>query len=223
MKYLILALLLSGCSSEVTKPSIKSIYLNDVSCGILVDLPVDSNKKTILVIGDSISMGYGSPDSVGYHPMLQTLLPQYNVIHNPCNAGYSGHALLNMDSYLAIADQFEAIIFNVGIWDIDSNQVTPWEYSGNLTEITKKIKAKTKNAVFLTTTYYPYNAAKQEQMRKYANEIMLSLDVNVYDLGALSRNNLNLLNHPDLIHYTNEGYTIFASNIVNFLQTKVGL
>jgi hypothetical protein len=75
------------------------------------EAPVTTDSTaTILVIGDSIS--------IGYLPTVKADMPTYEFIHNPCNAMNTVHTKGHLDAWLALRPTFKAITFNNGLWDI---------------------------------------------------------------------------------------------------------
>ena len=67
-------------------------------------------KRKILIIGDSIS--------IGYFPFVQTALAdQAEVVHNKGNAQHTGTGLKNINVWLG-EEKWDVIQFNWGLWDL---------------------------------------------------------------------------------------------------------
>ena len=124
-----------------------------------------TEKPKILIIGDSIS--------IGYTPFVKEgLSSKFDVFHNPGNAQHTGTGLENISKWIGNQD-YDIIQFNWGLWDLCyrhpeskhqgnrdkvNGKVTYSieEYKANLDTIIKILKTKTKaKLVFVTTTYVP--------------------------------------------------------------------
>jgi len=64
----------------------------------------------VLIIGDSISIGYTPP-------LTEMLRGKAEVVHNPGNATHSAYGLKNLDAWLGDA-KWDVIQFNHGLHDL---------------------------------------------------------------------------------------------------------
>ena len=194
-------------------------------------------KPKILIIGDSIS--------IGYTPFVKKALSsKYDVFHNPGNAQHTGTGLENISKWIGNND-WDIIQFNWGLWDLcyrnpdSKNQgnrdkingkitFSIEEYKSNLDSIIKILKTKTKaKLVFVTTTYVPENEEgrfKKDALRynKAAKEVMKKNDIPINDIYAKSiaiHKKFGL--GSDDVHYTSEGYEELSKLIVSFIENKV--
>ena len=167
--------------------------------------------KKILVIGDSIS--------VGYTFALKGYLPQYSIYHNYCNAAHTRNGLEKIGRWLAVQSHWDMVVFNFGIWDANLYyKISVAEYAANLKAIAKKIKGKADHVVFFTTTDIPLNSPSPLYHAEYsyndaAMKVMRELGIKVYDLHSVSETIQNLHLNPDKqndVHYLPEGYQVLA-------------
>ena len=116
----------------------------------------------VLIIGDSISIGYTRP--------LATILKgKAEVVHNPGNAQHSGNGIAKLDSWLG-ETQWDVIHFNHGLHDLkyvddkgrNSNtkenahiQVPLDAYRKNMEAIVVRPKKTGATLIFATTTPFP--------------------------------------------------------------------
>lgn len=196
-----------------------------------------AKKPNILIIGDSIS--------IGYTPFVtEALTEQAIVIHNEGNAQHTGTGLKKIEEWLGDTD-WDIVQFNWGLWDLayrhdDANtqgkrdkingKVTfsVEQYAENLEALVKILKQKTDaKLIFVTTSYVPdgevgryvedalkYNAAALKIMKKHnilVNDIYLkSKEIHAKHGTA-----------PDNVHYTKEGSKELAKHIVVLLKEQM--
>ncbi len=107
--------------------------------------------QKILLIGDSISVGYAPH-------VRETLVGKLQVVHNEGNADDSRNILANLDAYLAANKDAGVIHLNCGLHDIkrldgqNSQQVPLDEYGRNIRQIIKKLIDQGKQVIWALTT-----------------------------------------------------------------------
>src|SRR3546814_515097 len=79
-------------------------------CAMACLLAFTAPSKKVLIIGDSISIGY-------FPHVKESLEGVAEVVHNPGNAQHTGNGLRRLDSWLGKA-QYDVITFNWGLWDL---------------------------------------------------------------------------------------------------------
>lgn len=182
------------------------------------DMPSDSVEPDVLLIGDSISLGYST--------VVALALPQYEVNHNPCNARSSVSGLFYVDDWLNSRSTFEAIVFNFGIHDMyHVNGISNELYRENIKAIAAKIKNKTDRPLFLTTTRVPgkvpgLSPGREIELNQIALEVMLEAGVEVLDLYAVSENIENYyINSEEKndVHFTDQGFQILGQAVADKL------
>ncbi|GAA0879991.1 hypothetical protein GCM10009119_29610 [Algoriphagus jejuensis] len=131
-------------------------------------------KVKILIIGDSISIGY-TPF------VIANLEDVAYVSHNPGNAQHTGTGLEHIEAWIGDND-WDIIQFNWGLWDLcyrhpDSKEQGNRDkingaitfdvesYGRNLDSIVKLIRARSNaELIFVTTTYVPDEEAGSFRM-----------------------------------------------------------
>lgn len=185
------------------------MFLSLPACG-------HSSEKHMLIIGDSIS--------IGYTPTLTERLTQYKVKRIPVNGSHTRVGVANIDEWLSDHPGWECISFNFGLHDLSHNRLVPIdEYESNLRIISERIKQATPHPVFILTTTSPANETiyKDSDVIAYnevAIRIMTELGIPMIDAYGASLEIPQLHLHPDLmddVHYTAEGYRYLGEFIVN--------
>lgn len=182
------------------------------SCG---DKPVSPN---LLVIGDSISMGYT--------PYVADGLSSLMSVHHPDdNCRYSAYTLLHIDEW--VKEQKPTVItWNNGIWDCaTSTASTEDEYESNLRAIAEKLMLTGAKIYFVTTTdinedtaargYIPGCEIKRNEIAK---RVMAELQISVIDLNATALTIQELHGSSDDVHFTSQGYKILGEEIVTKIK-----
>ena len=183
--------------------------------------------KQVLIIGDSIS--------IGYTPFIEkALAPGAVVTHNPGNGGSTVRGIENIEKWIDNRE-WDVIVFNFGLHDLvhkDQNNkydingnvaVSLEEYGKNLEIIVSKLKETTARLIFVTTTMVPENAAGRlpEDPAKYnkeAMEVMLKNNIEVVDLYQASLSIHPNNSNPGNVHYTPAGYELLATSITGAIK-----
>jgi len=175
----------------------------------------------VLLIGDSISMGYTLP-------VRELLKGKANVHRIPTNGGPTLRGLESLKRWLGDG-KWDVIHFNWGLHDLRLDdagkyQVPLDEYAKNLKELVKQLKATGAKLVWCSTTPVPekctpprknadviaYNAAA----KKIMDENGIALD----DLYAFALPKIKELQLPDNVHFSPEGSAELAKAVVASLQ-----
>ena len=193
-------------------------------------------KANILIIGDSIS--------IGYTPFVQKALNNKgSVFHNDGNDKYTGNGLEKLDQWLGDT-QWDIIQFNWGLWDLcyrnpeskESGQRDKMigtlttdlnSYRNNLESLVIRLEKTGAKLIFVTTTMVPKNEAGRfsDDVDKYnavALDVMQKHRVQVNDLNCLSRTV-----HPkyglgdDNVHYSEKGYSLLSKQIIRYLKENL--
>jgi lysophospholipase L1-like esterase len=149
----------------------------------------------VLLIGDSISMGYTLL-------VRQKLEGRANVHHPPENCGPTERGLARLDQWLGTG-HWDVIHFNFGLHDLkyldekgryvppaQGKQVAPPEvYRRQLRELTLRLKKTGAKLIFATTTPVPPGtlgrvAGDERTYNDEARAVMKELDVPIDDLGG---------------------------------------
>jgi len=197
---------------------------------------MSDHKPRILIIGDSIS--------IGYFPFVkQALNTEADVYHNKGNAQFSANGLQKIKSWLGDG-HWDIIQFNWGLWDIAyrnpavNNQghrdkvngkltATPEQYQQNLEALVAILKKTGAKLIFVTTTVVPDNEAGRfvNDVEKYniiAKKVMKKNGIQVNDLYPLSVSTHRQFGlGDDNVHYTEKGYQILSQQIIKVLKQDI--
>lgn len=184
--------------------------------------------KNVLVIGDSIS--------IGYFPFVEkALAPGILALHNPGNGGSTRRGLDSLDSWLKNR-KWDLVTFNFGLHDLAYKDeqgrndltkgklsVTPEEYRENLEKIVLRLKKSARNILFVTTTVVPENSAGRKvvdpaRYNQIALEVMKKHQVRVLDLYTPSLTIHPATSQPGNVHYSPEGYRLLADELIKTIR-----
>lgn len=185
-----LAILVS-CGKENSSPD----------CVDFIEMEELDGRKPFLSIGDSISIGYLNP--------LKENLPDFQVIHNKCNAKSSFYGVEKIHSWVNHSSSWEVCSINHGIWDIVQNSSIE-DYLKNLEFEINVLKTKCKKILFVNTTTF-LGKTTQDLYNEKASELMQTLNVPVCDLNSVSKTIAHTM--VDHVHYNSEGSKILADKI----------
>lgn len=186
--------------------------------------------KQILLIGDSIRMGYCE--------YVKNLLKDCaEVIYQLENCRSSQNIMINLLNWSNLCDKekIEIIHFNCGQWDAAhcNYDLTPLtslsEYRKNLCAIVQQLKRIFPNAklVFATTTpmnpVYPQNVNPRttEEIIAYndvAKQVMKELGVVINDLFVVAKN-WGSEHYIDYCHLTETSYKLLGKQVSDFIMS----
>jgi lysophospholipase L1-like esterase len=192
-------------------------------------------KSRILIIGDSIS--------IGYFPFVkETMSGKAVLVHNAGNAQNTGTGLKKIREWIG-NEKWDIIQFNWGLWDLTHRNPTPGnpmrldkkgkvtftpeEYGRNLDSLVKILKSTHAKLIFVTTTYVPEDepgrfTADPKKYNKVAMKIMKANGVQVNDIYAASKKIHSRYGKGDNnVHYKPEGYKLLAERITRFLEKQL--
>lgn len=178
----------------------------------------------VLLIGDSISMGYTLP-------VRKLLEGKANVHRIPANGGPSKN-IVNYDKWLG-SGKWDVIHFNHGIHDLKhmpdgKRQVEPADYEKNLRAIVARLKQTGAKLIFATTTPIPPPPLKPERtfgdVKEYnaiATRVMKELGVPVNDLYGHMLPEFERYHRPSDLHYTDEGSEFLAKKVASEIESAL--
>jgi acyl-CoA thioesterase-1 len=197
-----------------------------------------AKKKHLLILGDSIS--------IGYTPIVQKMMADEWTVVRPMrgdkaeNCSGTTYGVPNVDRWLQLdGGKWDVIHFNWGLHDLkhvkpgdpkgatselatDPPQATVEVYEKNLREIVAKLKATGAKLIFATTTPVPEGAMKvyrnNADVLKYneaALRVMKENNIAVDDLYTFMKPKMGELQlQPANVHYTPAGYEALAKEVV---------
>ena len=181
---------------------------------------------TVVLIGDSIRMGYA--------PIVADMLKgKAHVVAAKENGGDSSRVLANLDQW-AIAEQPAVVHFNCGLHDLKMSrkthkpQVSLEDYEKNLREIVDRLRKETKaRIIFATTTPirdqlhakrrgdFDRHESDVERYNEVALKVMKEKGVEIDDLHAVvTEAGIDKVQRTDGTHYLPAGYQALAKAVV---------
>lgn len=189
----------------------------------------------VLIIGDSIS--------IGYTPTVQRLLKGHAIVeHNPGNAAHSRNGLARLEDWLGTS-RWDVIHFNFGLQDLkyvtpDGNnamhrgegrrQVDLPEYASNIEAIGRRLVTTGARVIFATTTPYPDGTRPYRDPADWPlyNEAALKalepLKIEISDLAAIALPNLAAWQKPVNVHFTDEGSNKLGEAVARSVWRALG-
>lgn len=193
-------------------------------------------KPKVLIIGDSIS--------IGYFPYVKKELSDVAVLtHNPGNAKFTENGLEKIRQWLG-AEKWDVIQFNWGLWDLAYRMgegknrkgrdkkngtltATPEEYAENLDSLVQILKSTHARLIFVTTTYVPEHEPGRytKDVKKYneiAKKIMRANGVLINNIYAKSKKIHKKYGLGESnVHYTKKGYEHLARYVSRVLRKEL--
>lgn len=181
----------------------------------------------VLIIGDSISMGYTQP-------VRELLKGKANVHRIPQNGGPTKLGVERIDVWLG-AGKWDVIHFNWGIHDLKympdgKRQVEPEAYERNLRALVAKMKATGAKLIWATTTPIPSGElvpprrfGEVAEYNVIASRVMADNGVAIDDLNAAITPQLATLQRPKDVHYTQQGSEFLAREVAKSIEAALKL
>ncbi len=188
----------------------------------------------VLLIGDSISMGYTLD-------VREELKGKANVHRPPTNCGPTTNGLANLDKWLG-DKPWDVIHFNWGLHDlkyIDSKgamvspkqagavqQVPPDQYEKNLTELVSRLKKTGAKLIWCATTPVPEGATGRiaddsAKFNAIAAKVMQEHGVEINDLHAFAAERLKEIQQPANVHFSAAGSKVLASQVAQRIRAAL--
>ena len=180
----------------------------------------------VLLIGDSISMGYTAPTR-------KLLAGKANLHRIPTNGGPTTRGLEGLTNWLG-KGKWDVIHFNWGLHDLKfmpdgKRQVPPDAYEKNLTELVRRLKATGAKLIWASTTPVPPGCDKPRRLpddaiayNAVAKKIMDANGVAIDDLYAFALPRLTKIQRPANVHFTDKGSAELAKQVVACILEALG-
>jgi lysophospholipase L1-like esterase len=221
--HLLTIVLLAGFSVSSAQEKAKPARPTDPAL-----LPVEdvAGLPRVLLIGDSISMGYTLP--------VRELLKGKANVHRPSsNCSSTGNGLNSLKAWLG-KGKWDVIHFNFGLHDAKLppegvRHAPPEVYEANLRELVKQMQATGATLIFATTTPVP-NAGVISPTRRFGsvdeyNQIALKVmkenGVLVDDLNSLIAPKVASLQITNDVHFTKEGSAVLAAEVAKVIEAAL--
>ena len=186
----------------------------------------DPKLPRVLLIGDSISIGYTVP-------VRNLLKGKANVHRIPTNGGPTTNGLAHLRKWLGDG-KWDVIHFNWGLHDLKymadgKRQVDTDAYEKNLRELVRQLKATGAKLIWATTT--PVPEGNVQPPRKPADviaynaialKIMKKNKVAVDDLYSFALPQLTEIQQPVNVHFTPKGSQELAKQVAANIESALG-
>jgi len=223
MKHLLLALLvLSPLATHAAKaPDPALLPVQDVA-----GLP------RVMLIGDSISMGYTLP-------VREIFKGVANIHHPPANCGDTARGLQFLDRWLGDG-KWDVIHFNFGLHDLKyldekgnyvppakGKQVAPLPvYEKNLRELVARLKKTGAKLIWCSTTPVPDGTTgrvKDAELdyNRVAASVMKENGIAIDDLHALAAAHQTEYQRPQNVHFSKEGSQKLAEQVAASIKAQL--
>jgi acyl-CoA thioesterase-1 len=195
----------------------------------LVQIEDDPDLPRVLIIGDSISIGYTLPTRA----MLDGVA---NVHRPPINCGPTTRGLEMIDDWLG-EGEWDVIHFNFGLHDLKYmnkdgrlvdrskgvQQVPIDDYAENLDELVKRLKKTGATLIWRNTTPVPEGskgrvAGDAKRYNEAAAKVMNRHEVQIHDLWSYAKKHEREIQRPKNVHYTSEGSKRLAEQVADVIK-----
>lgn len=179
----------------------------------------------VLLIGDSISMGYTLP-------VQELLKGKANVLRIPANGGPTTRGLANIDKWLG-EQKWDLIHFNWGIHDLKNmeggkHQVEPGDYETNLRQLVERLQKTGAILVWASTTPIPApplipdrTFGDETEYNAIAARVMKERGVFINDLHAWILPRFDELHKKQDLHYGEAGSDLLAEKVAAEIEKQL--
>lgn len=186
----------------------------------------------VLLIGDSISIGYTVP-------VREMLAEKANVHRIPVNGGPTTRGVEHIDQWLGHG-RWDVIHFNWGLHDLKysdkkgtlvgvdqgKQQVPIDQYEANLRKLVARLKQTGAKLIWRSTTPVPKGAkgrvpGDEVKYNAVAEAIMRENGIPIDDQYAFALPRLKEIQHPADVHFTVEGSRQLAAQAVQAIQQQL--
>jgi hypothetical protein len=195
-----------------------------------VQVPEDPHLPRVLIMGDSISMGYT-------WEVRKRLAGKANVQHPDVNCGPSEFGVEHVSQWIGEGKHWDVVYFNFGLHDLKylndkGDYVTPDKgkqvasvalYQENLKKVVVVLRSTGAKLIFATTTPVPSGATgrvpgDEVRYNAAAVAVMREMGVEIDDLWSLVDPSLMTLQQPHNVHFTAEGYSVLGAEAASRIE-----
>jgi hypothetical protein len=179
----------------------------------------------VLLIGDSISIGYTTP-------VRKLLAGKANVHRVPLNGGPSSNGVFMIDSWLG-DKHWDVIHFNFGLHDLKrlsdgKQQVSPEAYERYLRIIVERLKKTEAKLIWATTTPVPEGKVSPPRIpadvpayNAIALRVMQENGIVIDDLYSFALPRLKEIQEPVNVHYKPAGSDLLAAQVAKMIEAAL--
>lgn len=175
----------------------------------------------VLLIGDSISMGYTLA-------VRELLAGKANVHRPPTNCGPTSRGVEQINAWLGDG-RWDVIHFNFGLHDLKimddgQHQVALEQYEKNLRQVVERMKKTKAKLIWCSTTPVPESSspprhdADVQAYNAAAKQIMDEQGVAIDDLYAFALPQLSKIQRPSNVHFSPEGSKVLARQVTESIE-----
>lgn len=178
----------------------------------------------VLLIGDSISIGYTLP-------VRKLLDGKANVHRIPANGGPTTNGLKNLKTWLGDG-RWDVIHFNWGLHDLKKidgqHQVPADEYEKNLRELVSLLKATNAKLIWCSTTPVPEGTLNPPRefgdvpiYNDLAQKIMKEHHIPIDDLYSFAQPQLAKIQNKNDVHFSAAGSELLADQVAKSILERL--
>jgi arylsulfatase A-like enzyme/lysophospholipase L1-like esterase len=216
-------------NAEPAPPPAKAVRVSDFSDSdgnpAMRPIPDDPKLPRVLLIGDSISIGYTLE-------VRKLLAGKANVHRIPMNGGPTTRGVEQLDKWLGTG-RWDVVHFNWGLHDLKimtngEHQVELAQYEANLRQLVKKLKASGAKLIWASTTPVPDGKLNPPRhpvdvvrFNEAALRVMKESGVTVNDLYAFALPLLSEIQLPSNVHFKPEGSVELAKPVADAIAAAL--
>ncbi len=217
-------ILATAAAGAIAGEQVVEAELHEHLINASVDPGKTANLPRVLIIGDSISIGYTEP-------ARRELQGIADVFRPPVNCQHTGYGLAHLKSWMGTG-AWDVIHFNFGIWDthlLDSQgnllsgaiadeypsangvrvRHSPEQYEANLTKLVEMLKATGAKLIWASTTPIMKRTGERFEaiptFNRIAAELMQAQGIAINDLYEFVLPRVQAWQSPDQCHFNAEG------------------
>lgn len=200
------------------------------------------SKPRVLILGDSISIGYTPYVKQAFNDSAFVTRPMGNH-RSPENCAGTDYGIQRIDRWIAIGGgNWDVIHFNFGLHDLkhvhsdsgknsnkadDPEQSPPAEYEKQLREIVAKLKATGATLIFANTTPVPAGVKPFRDVdaptryNEIAKRVMNENEIVINDLFGFANERLDKIQKPADVHFSPGGSQELAKQVVRHINVAL--
>jgi len=184
----------------------------------------DPKLPRVLLIGDSISIGYTVP-------VRKALAGVANIHRINTNGGPTSNGVKQVDAWVR-EGKWDVIHFNFGLHDLkimdDKRQVPLDEYEANLRKIVERLQQTGAKLIWCSTTPVPEGKLNPPRdpadVAKYnavAKKIMDEKHIPIDELNAFATSRLKEIQQPVNVHFTAKGSEALGEEVAKSIKAAL--
>ena len=224
--------LLSSWLLAADAPVAKSTVAKKAPNPAMAPIVDEPSLPRVLLIGDSISIGYTLPTR-------ELLKGKANLHRIPVNGGPTSNGVKSIDAWIG-DKKWDVIHFNWGLHDlkhiddkgqlVDSSkgkhQIAIADYEANLRQLVQRLKKTGAKLIWCSTTPVPNGSAgrvpgDEVKYNAVATKVMKEEGVETNDLYAFAKPQMDKIGLPANVHYSDSGSAVLASRVAAVIEAAL--